>query len=143
MTMSGGTAGDRDSVADRLLALPAVHFAREAQALVDSLPDHERGLLASALVATYAAGSSNGADGTLPDELVGALGLDSTDPSLMSATDVARLLSHTQREQPATFRQALRALREHPQMLHSLGAPFAPTSESSDTSHIAHLGERD
>ncbi len=127
--------GGRDGhgLAETLLALAPGRFAREAQALADSLPDHERGLLASALVSAYEQeeGSFGG--------YVAALGLDSADPGLMSSTDLGRVLSHTQRERPGTFRRALRTLHDQPRMIHLLGAPFAPLPESSDTSHIARL----
>lgn len=125
--------GGSDGIAGRLLASAPGHFAREAQTLADSLPDHQRGLLASVLVSAYEQhGESFG-------ELVAALGLDSADPGLMSSADLARTLIFTHRERPAMFRQALTMLHDQPQMIHLLGAPFAPLPESSDTSHIAKL----
>lgn len=124
-----------DNLAGILLALPPERFAREARALVDTLSDHERGLLASAVVAAHEALA--GPFGPL----VAALGLDSADPSLMSRADVARVLASIQREHPETLRQALRDLRDHPRLIHLLGAPFAPLPEASDTSRIARVEE--
>jgi hypothetical protein len=119
------------NLADRLLKLEPGRFAREARGVVEALPDHQRGVLASALVEAF-----DGDDYGFADA-VAALGLDSADPSLMSSTDVVALLGYAQRERPDTFRRALRALREHPRLIHLIGAPFAPMSDSSDTSHIA------
>lgn len=129
--MGDELAAGRDDWAETLLAMSPERFARGARELADALTDHERGLLASALVAAYE--QIEGSFG----ELVSALGLDSADPSLMSRADVARVLAFTQRERPATFRQALRTLRDHPRMIYHLGAPFAPLPEASDTSRIA------
>ena len=119
------------NLADKLLKLEPGRFAREARGVVEVLPDHERGVLASALVDAFDGGEYGFADA------VAALGLDSADPSLMSRADVVALLGYAQRERPDTFRRALRALRDHPRLIHLIGAPFAPMSESSDTSHIA------
>ena len=121
----------RANLADRLLKLEPGRFAREARGVVKALPDHERGVLASALMDAFDGGASSFADA------VAALGLDSADPSLMSRADVVALLGYAQRERPDTFRRALRALRDHPRLIHLIGAPFAPMSDSSDTSHIA------
>ncbi len=140
---SGDEPGGRgqEGLVEELLAVEPERFAREARALVDALPDHERGLLASALVGGHETQEESFV------EIAATLGLDSTDPSLMSRADVARLLVDTQRERPETLRAALRALREQPRLIHSLGAPFAPMSDSSDTSRIAHEssdeGDRD
>ena len=130
---SGDEPGGRgqEGLVEELLAVEPERFAREARALVDALPDHERGLLASALVGGHETQEESFV------EIAATLGLDSTDPSLMSRADVARLLVDTQRERPETLRAALRALREQPRLIHSLGAPFAPMSDSSDTSRIA------
>lgn len=115
-----------------LLEIEPARFAREAATFVEALPDGERGLLASALTAAY---------GTEFDGLLALLSLDSADPSLMSRSDLTRLLCHTQGEHPEVLRAALQALHDQPRVIQALGAAHAPTGAASDTSRIAHEEE--
>ena len=114
-------------VNEEFLALDPERFARDVEISVATLTDHERGLLASALAGALEK------DGSAP---VVQLGLESADPSLMSRSDVARLLVHLQREDRATLRRALQSLREAPDMQQVVGALFAPSRESSDTGRL-------
>lgn len=120
------------ALADALLSLDSRRFAREVGQFVETLPPGERGVLASALVtAVEATGQSFG-------ELVVALGLDSADPSLMSASDILRLFQFARRENPALVYEVLHQLRAHPRVSHLFGAAFVPAWGESDTSHVAH-----
>jgi len=117
-----------DEVESDLLTLEPEQFAREAERTLAGLTDQERGLLASALVAAY-----EESDGVTP---FAALGLDSTDPSLMSRNDVAHLLIHLRRDDPSALHRVLRSLREDPETQQVLGGLFAPSRGTSDTGRL-------
>lgn len=105
----------------------AAERERGALALLDQLDDGERGFLAGALL--VACGDEAGA-------LIPRLNLDSADPSLMSRSDVARLLAHMQAqggEALGRARQALRTGDMPPALLDDL---FAPSRGNSDTSRL-------
>jgi hypothetical protein len=117
-----------DEVEADLLALEPGQFAREVERTIAGLTDQERGLLASVLVTTY-----EESEDRTP---LAALGLDSTDPSLMSRNDVAHLLVHLRRDDPSALHRVLRSLREDPEMRQVLGGLFAPSRGTSDTGRL-------
>jgi hypothetical protein len=128
--MSATNPGRRvaDELESDLLALEPGQFAHAVEHTLATLTDQERGLLASALVSAYEA-----PDGTAR---VAALGLDSADPSLMSRSDVAHLLTYLRRDHPAALRRVLRSLREDPETQQLLGGLFAPSRGTSDTGRL-------
>ena len=100
--------------------------ADETEAFVATLNDLERGRLATALLA-----ACDDATGRLA-----ALHLDSTDPSLMSRADLATLLADTLGRDRGAVERAFAALGETTEPSGTLGAIFAPSRGSSDTSTL-------
>ena len=101
-------------------------MADEAEAFVATLDDQERGRLASALI-----DASGDATGRLTE-----LRLDSTDPSLMSRADLATLLADTFVRDRRAVERAFAAMGETTEAIGTLGAIFAPSRGSSDTSTL-------
>jgi hypothetical protein len=117
-----------DEVEADLLALGPGQFTQEVERTLAGLTDQERGLLASALAAAY--------DEPESQTPLAALGLDSTDPSLMSRNDVANLLVHLRRDDPSALGRVLRSLRDDPKTQQVLGGLFAPSRGTSDTGRL-------
>lgn len=103
--------------------------ARNAEAFVATLDDGARGRLASALLDSYSD------DGESTARLA-TLRLDSADPSLMSRADVAALLADTYARDRGAVERAIAALASTTVSHSTLGAIFAPSRGSSDTSTL-------
>ena len=99
------------------------------EAFVATLTDQERGRLAAALL--VARGDENEQAAWMSQ-----LHLDSADPSLMSRADVAILLADLGRSDPAAARRATRAMADNAMADGTLGAIFAPSRGTSDTSTL-------
>ncbi len=103
--------------------------AREAESFVATLDDGERGRLASALL--DADGDPNERAARLTE-----LRLDSADPSLMSRADVATLLADLCGRDRGAVERAFAAMADMTTSRSTLGAIFAPSRGSSDTSTL-------
>lgn len=129
--MSGPRHGQKADEAERLPLdqTAASGTSDAAEEFVAALTDEERGRLATALL--IARGDENEQATWLAQ-----LRLDSADPSLMSRADVAILLADLGRRDPAAARRATRALAHNRPADGILGAIFAPSRGTSDTSTL-------
>jgi hypothetical protein len=95
--------------------VPDNEFQNAAQRAYEQAPPQQRqGLIGSLLGSLQGRGTNVGG-------LAGMLGLGSTDPQRMNASDYARLANYTRREHPEAMRQTV---REQPGIMKALGNPF-------------------